>query len=345
MIVSFVVSSIPRPLGGNTVCYELANGLVRRGHVAHLVHVGPVTGLHELSWFRFEPGVQHTFLPAGAIDLELLPAADFIVNPGRVGDDPSERPHAGLPLNFMQGHGAIPGDAQAARWGRPWPKMLIAKWLIPIAREMGVPEHQMVYVPPGIDHAKYRVVTPIAERPMQVAMLYNQHPAKGPRFGIEAIAEVQRRIPELRAVLFGIFEMQHELPSGAEYLFDPPQSVLVEQVYNHSRAFICSSVQEGFGLCSVEAMACGSALVTSATRGSDDFATHEETALVSAPKDVETMADNLELLLRDDARRIALAERGVAAAAQFDWDVSAEILEAYLERYGSDPARFRTQAP
>jgi glycosyltransferase involved in cell wall biosynthesis len=345
VIVSFIVSSIPRPLGGNTVCYELANGLARRGRDAHLVHVGPVTGLHELAWFRFEPGVQHTFLPAGRIDVSSLPDADFIVNPGHAGDDPSARPRTGLPLNFMQGHGAIPSEAQAARWDRPWPKMLIATWLIAIAREMGVPDHQMVYVPPGIDHHKYRVLTPIGERPMQVAMLYNQHPAKGPKFGIDVIAEVKRRIPELRAALFGIFEMQHALPPGADYLLDPPQEVLVEQVYNGSRAFICSSVQEGFGLCSVEAMACGGALVTSATRGSDDFATHEVTALVSAPKDVESMANNLELLLRDDARRIALAERGVTAAAKFDWDVSAEILEAYLERYGRDPARFRSQAP
>ena len=143
-------------------------------------------------------------------------------------------------------------------------------------------------------------------------------------------------------MLFGVFEMQHELPPDTEYLFDPPQEALVDHVYNGSRVFICSSVQEGFGLCSVEAMACGAALVTSATHGSDDFAVHGQTALVSAPNDVAAMADNVEMLLRDEPRRVALARRGVAQAAKFDWDESARMLEAYLDEYRRDPSRFRS---
>ena len=149
-------------------------------------------------------------------------------------------------------------------------------------------------------------------------------------------------MPQVRAVLFGVFEMQHELPPDTEYLFDPPHEVLAGHVYNGSRVFVCSSVQEGFGLCSVEAMACGAALVTSATRGPDDFAVHEQTALVSAPNDVAAMADNVEMLLRDETNRVELATRGVARAARFDWDESARILEAYLYDYGHDPSRFRS---
>ena len=308
VIVTIVVSSVPLPFGGNIVCYELANTLRRRGHGANLVHVGPVTALDELAWFRFDPEISHTFHPAGPLDAAAYPDADFIVNPGAVGTDPNVRERSGLPLNLIQGHGAVPSAAQAGRWQRPWPKILIAKWLIEIARRMGVAEHQMVYMPPGIDHDRFRVRAPVDDRPLQVAMLYNLHPAKGPKFGVDVIHEVKRRVPESRAVLFGVFEMQHELPPDTEYLFDPPQEALVDHVYNGSRVFICSSVQEGFGLCSVEAMACGAALVTSATRGSDDFAVHGQTALVSAPNDVAAMADNVEMLLRDEPRRVALGE-------------------------------------
>ena len=342
MIVTLLVSSVPLPFGGNIVCYELANGLRRRGHGVNLVHVGPVVNLDELSWFGFDAGIAHSFHPLGPLDVSAYPDADFIVNPGAVGADPNVRERSGLPLNLIQGHGAVPSEAQAGSWQRPWPKILIAKWLIEIARQMGVPEHQMVHVAPGIDHARFQVRTPIDDRPLQIAMLYNLHPAKGPTFGVEVLHEVKRRIPELRSVVFGVFDLKHALPADTEYLFDPPQEVLAERAYNQSRVFICSSVQEGFGLCSVEAMACGAALVTSATKGSDDFAVHGQTALVSEPKDVATMADNVELLLRDEEQRVALARRGVAEAAKFDWDESTRVLEAYLHEYGRDPSRFRS---
>jgi glycosyltransferase involved in cell wall biosynthesis len=342
VIVTIVVSSAPLPFGGNIVCYELANALRRRGHGANLVHVGPVTSLDELSWFRFDPEIAHSFHPPGPLAVAAYPDADFIVNPGAVGTDPSVRERWGLPLNLIQGSGQLPPDVEAARWSRPWPKLCVASWLLDVAREMGVPEGQAVHVPLGIDHEKYRVLPPFDVRPLHVAMLYNTQPAKGARYGIDAIREVKRRIPEMRSVVFGVFEMQHALPPDTEYLLDPPQDVLVERVYNRARVFICSSVQEGFGLCSVEAMACGSALVTSATGGSDDFAVHQVTALVSEPKDVAAMADNVELLLRDDARRVALAQRGIAEAAKFNWDESARVLEAYLDEYGRNPSRFRS---
>ena len=86
------------------------------------MHVGPVTALSELSWFRFDPEIAHTFHPAGPLDIAAYPDADFIVNPGVVGTDPNVRERSGLPLNLIQGHGAVPTEAQAGRWQRPWPR-------------------------------------------------------------------------------------------------------------------------------------------------------------------------------------------------------------------------------
>ncbi len=105
--------------------------------------------------------------------------------------------------------------------------------------------------------------------------------------------------------------------------------------------FVCSSIVEGFGLTSVEAMACGCALVTSDNGGSEDFAFHDDTALVSPPDDVETMTEHVVALLRDDTRRLRIARRGQEYVQRFDWDASCRTLEAFLIEYGADPDRYR----
>jgi glycosyltransferase involved in cell wall biosynthesis len=108
--------------------------------------------------------------------------------------------------------------------------------------------------------------------------------------------------------------------------------------------FINSSLLEGFGLACVEAMACGCALVTTANGGSDDYAIHAETALVSDADDASTMADHIESLLLDDETRTHLALRGRDYVQRFDWDMSAEILESFLRNYQSEPDRYRQAA-
>jgi hypothetical protein len=53
------------------------------------------------------------------------------------------------------------------------------------------------------------------------------------------------------------------------------------------------------------------------------------------------MADHVVTLLRDDARRIRLAESGRELVRRFDWDTSSRALEAFLHAYGADPDRYR----
>ena len=74
--------------------------------------------------------------------------------------------------------------------------------------------------------------------------------------------------------------------------------------------------------------------------GSDDYAIDGETALVCEPRDVMGMADRIEMLLRDDALRTGIAERGRASVGRFDWDDSARQVEEFLDRYGREPDLF-----
>lgn len=344
--VSFLVPSTIRPIGGVIALYEFANGLCRRGQDVHLVHLpaikGHIEALDDLSWFAFDPRIQHHVLDE--FDPAALPAADFIELTalrfftdsefvGAIGESAGEP--WGLPFVFIQAYGIFRERDDDRAFATPAPKICIAHWLTDVARSKGVPDDEIAYIPYGLQQDKYRMITPLDARRPQVSMLYGVHPRKGARFGIEALAEVRRRRPDVRVVLFANQPPEHEIPDGIDFLIAPPQAVIVDEIYNGSQVFVCSSVKEGFGFCGIESMACGCALVTTSNGGSDDYAIPDQTALVTEPKDVASMADRIVQLLDDDVRRREIATAGLEFVKRFDWDESSRLLEEFLRGYGS----------
>jgi glycosyltransferase involved in cell wall biosynthesis len=354
MVITFLAPGAKHPIGGAIAIYEFANGMSRRGHDVQLVHIDFIGNsqekvyripdraetLDDLGWFTFEAAVEHHF--PSSFDERDLPDADFtsFCDAG-VHRIPAR---SGLPLIFVQGYKMLPQEWEQQLYRAPCPKICIANWLVNAGRGLGVADDQLVYVPYGLHHEKYRVTTPVADRPRQVSMLYNPHPMKAANLGLDALIEVKRRIPDARVVVFGGVDSNHSIPDEISYLTSPPQEVIVNEIYNQSCVFISSSRLEGFGLACVEAMACGCALVTTANGGSGDYAFHHETALVSDPDDVSSMADHVESLLLDDELRAWLALQGRNYVERFDWDRSAEMLEEFLKRYESDPDRRRQPA-
>jgi glycosyltransferase involved in cell wall biosynthesis len=218
----------------------------------------------------------------------------------------------------------------------------VSRWLIDVGKDKGVPPEQLPYVPNGLEHDKYRLVVPIEERPALVSFAYRSNPTTRPEDGLAVLDEVKKRLPETGVTVFSPVPPSHPTPPWMTVMTNPPQDFIVNEIYNRSRVFLCASRYEGFGFPCVEAMACGAALVTTANGASADYAIHGETALVCEAEDVTGMADSVERLLRDDELRIRLATNGREFVREhFDWDASAERLEAFLTEYAADPPRYR----
>jgi glycosyltransferase involved in cell wall biosynthesis len=163
---------------------------------------------------------------------------------------------------------------------------------------------------------------------------------KGAPLAIEVLARVRRAVPGLEVVAFGAARPQHVVPEWITYVSEPSPSQLVDDIYNTSRVFLCTSRVEGFGLTNVEAMACGAALVTTDNGGSRDYALHGETSLVAPFGDPDALSGHVIALLEDDDRRAAVATAGTEYVVRFDWDRTGELLEAFLERYAAEPTAY-----
>jgi glycosyltransferase involved in cell wall biosynthesis len=341
MRLIFVAPSTRHPSGGVAVVYEIAGAMAKRGHDVHLYHVnffeGTVSTLEELDWFRFPDGLTHHFAPGGPSDLPSIPHGDVFFG---FSFDSRMAPQSGLPVVLIQGYKMLDGSVERHAFEVPCPKVCVAGWLVDVGRELGVPANELVHIPIGVHHETYRVTRPIASRPSRVCFCYSTHAQKGPELAIEVLARVKQAVPGVEVVAFGVKPRERALPDWVTYVTQPSSSELVDDIYNTSRVFLCTSWVEGFGLANVEAMACGAALVTTDNGGSRDYALEGETALVAQRGDAGSLSEHVIRLLHDDHRRIAMATAGRDHVRRFDWARTGELLESFLERYVADPAAY-----
>ncbi|MCG5441742.1 glycogen synthase [Micromonospora sp. NIE79] len=150
----------------------------------------------------------------------------------------------------------------------------------------------------------------------------------------EIAAEVEGLVAELRANRSGVVWVAEMLPK--------PEVI---QVLTHATVFACPSIYEPMGIVNLEAMACETAVVATATGGIPEVVADGETGLLvpieqvtdgsGTPLDpdrfVADLAAAINTLLADPARteRFGLAGRR-RAVQHFSWDaIARQTLEVY----------------
>jgi glycosyltransferase involved in cell wall biosynthesis len=93
-------------------------------------------------------------------------------------------------------------------------------------------------------------------------------------------------------------------------------------LYNAVDVLLFPSLYEGFGWPPLEAMASGTPVVCSRAGSLDEVIA--DAALTADPEDVDTLAWHVGTVLTDEKLRAALTGRGLARAAAFSWDRTAE---------------------
>jgi glycosyltransferase involved in cell wall biosynthesis len=183
---------------------------------------------------------------------------------------------------------------------------------------LGLDERRIRVVPSGIDHAE---LTPGGTREPFLLYPARRWPHKNHEKLLAAFAILRRSRPELRLVLTG-GGATGSVPEGVEDLGLVPRERLVELLQS-TAALVFPSLYEGFGLPVLEAMACGCPVACSDAGSLPEVA--GGAARLFDPHDPEAIAAAVADVLADPSPWV---ERGLARAALFSWEQTAQATDA-----------------
>jgi glycosyltransferase involved in cell wall biosynthesis len=154
---------------------------------------------------------------------------------------------------------------------------------------------------------------------------------------LEAAAQLRTRMPALRVRIVGsgpegeefrAVWRAHGLQQSVEWLGDVSFARLARE-YNACDIFCLPSMQEGFGIVFLEAMAAGKPIVAARAAAVPEVLPQ---GMLVEPGDAEAIAAALEALYRDPARRSSLAAEGLQRVEEFDAPRVAKLFLSELAR-------------
>jgi len=349
------MSSYVRSQGGShRVAYEYANYFAKDLHNVRLIYPNNLSKFpkkrpliqwfknvanyferkvlnRKLSWFEFDSSIEKLFIPD--LTEEYIPDADIVIATAwQVAEYMAEYSETKGAKFYIIHHdeslSGYPLERVRATWELPFYKVAVSNWTYESV--LAISPDNLIYIPNGINNNLYTLNKLIESRPLCVCMAYSPRKIKDIQTGLKAICIAKEKFPELTVKLFGYFPESDNIPDWVQYYRKKSDIFLVEEIYNQSSVYLCSSLFEGFGLPVAEAMACGCAVVTTDCGGVRDFCIDRETALMCSPSDDYNLSENLCLLLQDSDLRVRIATNGKNYIKDFTWDKSYDRLISFI---------------
>ncbi len=99
------------------------------------------------------------------------------------------------------------------------------------------------------------------------------------------------------------------------------------ELYSSSDLFVFASHIEGYGLPPLEAMACGTPVITTDCKGVKDFVVDGENSLLIPPKQPDVIAKSIIKLYNDSDLADKLIENGLETSQKFTWERVVDVFE------------------
>ncbi len=212
---------------------------------------------------------------------------------------------------------------------------------------LGIPPERVI-VTPNAARSHFRPPAPAAIEQLRTRhglperfVLYvgTLEPRKNLTTLLEAFALVSRSVPDVPLLIGGgkgwmyepIFARleQLNLRDRVKFAGYLPEEEL-PLWYAAATVFVFPSIYEGFGMPPLEAMACGTPVITSNTSSLPEVV--GDAGLMVSPTDPVALAEAIRRVLVDADLRAELRQRGLARARRFSWaDTAAKTLVAYRE--------------
>ena len=314
------------PSGGPKVILTLADLLQKKGHRV-TVAVKKLSD-RNLSWLFPKPP-KFELIPIMKVSKHCLPdSIDVIIN-FMDGDAFGPMPNCPHVL-FLQGFGHSIYEREVLNLIYPFDSVICtSKWLADLAIQGG---HTKIYiVPPGIDD-RFKPMSVDKIGPVTIGSLYHKAPDKNMDLFIVSINRLRQKIKNVNGLFLSANYINFE--TFPDTVFDKsfiirPQAHLLPFIYSSVDFFVAPSLNEGFGMVPLEAMACGTPTIVVPSGGLDEYLVHKHNCML-VENDKVAVVNAVLKLLDDKQLRSKIIANGLALAKQFSWKKSVDSFERAL---------------
>lgn len=331
MNISFWLPHV-KTSGGVRVILTYADLLAKRGHAVSVVIEVPSI-IHRIAGSTLRRGVSwFPHLSARIIRVaswDEAPVSDVtIADSWQVARALEKSTRTGSKLHFIQHDERLyHGDPEkvARVYSNPIPKIAVSTWLQEVLeRDLGQKSELLLN---SVDRSLFYPVPRSHESTMRILLLHHEYPWKGTAEGVHIVERLREKHPQIRLIMFGTRSSAISFRYD-EYYYNLPQSRLRE-LYSSSDVYLSSSWDEGSGLPSLEAMACGTAVVTYNNGGSRDYAVDGKTAFVAPHRNENVLFECLRQCVEDLDLRKRIARGGHEKVLSMPtWSEQTDKLEA-----------------
>ncbi len=210
----------------------------------------------------------------------------------------------------------------------------------------GAASRDVVVIPHGVDHERFRpeadpaadldALAALGIQPPYIAFVGTIEPRKDVPSLVHAFARVASGQPDLRLVLAGGVGWDatpvHDAIASSGVAHRIVRTGFVDDdvlpaLMRRAAVFVYPSLEEGFGLPALEALACAAPVVTTSGSSIQEFV--GDAAILVPPGDAAALADALHRAL-DAKQGEEMARRGPPQAAPYTWEAAAH---AHLDVY------------
>ena len=188
-------------------------------------------------------------------------------------------------------------------------------------------------VPNSVDRSKFYRSPRVKNLTPTVGLLYTAASlSKGLDTSLAAIESLRTKLPDLKVISFGSDRRNSKfaLPPGSKFYLRPTPDV-IREIYSQCDLWLTCSRTEGFNLPALEAMACGTPVVSTKAGWPAEGIIDRTNGMLCEVDDVQGVANAMHwILTRPDSEWEYLSKGASQTMTTSSWSESAKLFEQSL---------------
>ena len=239
-------------------------------------------------------------------------------------------------LYFIKGHEVfdyITKDRAIATYKTQMQKITISKWLKNILEtEYESVNVDLVYN--AIDKHNFYYKKREKQKVPTIGFLISDSYIKGVDVALKVVSLLKEMHPDIRVLTFGSSISENLLLDENYVSFKSlPTQNEIKEIYSSCDVWLASTRSEGFNLTAMEAMACGTPVVSTKTGWPNEILNDYQNGILTDIDDLEALTNGVAWILAQNNHDWVKISRAAAAATEpYSWESSALKFEEILQR-------------